>query len=440
MKIEKRSLIKSLDLVKRFIRKEAPSPIWLTVLVDGEHEKIVAINREGRAEISLGMSDVYKQINVPHEPEFPDESFFVDLLELDQDQLLKLCHDYGITYGTNPAPMEMVKEIWKASLIGADEESDTRLEWVYEKFCINPIKLGKIVRSLELRDKDLVDLRLESYQANNNLIDEEEFVPYIIQVGDHFSELPVKPSSDFPVPLYLDMTLSFVRIAEFAGKELLHICNASLDLGDLPYQEIILFDTDNDTVVSCDQRRVHSLSKPMSNLGSIKVQSHIVRQLARERKVEMLFDSQHNVVKFVSGNLSVMTEHVGQNFPKYEKQVNQTFQNTVTTDAVSLEKFVRQAQNLTGKHYRAIDLSFNDGQMSLSLTNPSAGKYLNENIDLTSGSVSPAEKFRVDAKFVEQALHPKSGVHSWVDISFDSNGQVVKFNQGDCMSLITTMR
>ena len=438
MQIEKRLLIKSLDTVRRFISKESVSPIWSTVLIDGERQKIIAQNREGRAEIDLEIHDSYKQIDVPNEPEFPDEFFFGELMELHQVQLRNLCGDYGIPYRSNPTPIEMVREVWKASMIGADEEGTTKSMWIHEKFAINPIKLRKIVSSLDYRDDDLVDLHLEDYEANNVI--DNEMQPYKIRIGENFSELPVFASNEFPSPVYFDSPLLLEKVAEFAGKELQHLCNASEDRSDLPFKEIILFDRDHDTVVSCDQKRVHTINKPMIGSEPIKIMTHIVRNLAREgKKVLMRFDELADVAVFETGNLSVFCEHVHQQFPKYRNKLNASFQHSVTTEAIMLEKIIKQSLILTGKHYRAVNLSFNDGQLSVKLKNPSAGNYVNENIDVTGGTVSPPESFKVDALWILHALFPKSGLTSWVDISFDCGGKTIKFDQGDCSSLVVTL-
>jgi hypothetical protein len=427
MRVDRKKFCQCVEKSRRYIHGSASSALQ-NILISGDGQRVIAENLDCRVEAELEITNYQSEIDVEHNPDFPEPDLFHDLCDLNIDQLYQLCDDYGIVVPQGRIrKLLMIREIWKQSLIGADEEGFTRKELVSENFCVDPMSLSKIINSCSEAE---LELKLSDYEQDGF---GKGFLPSYLQVGENFQQLPIFPSQNFPMNSY--NSGNFVKIAEITGKELRHICRASKDQDNLPYREVIYFDKTK--IVACDGSRIHVIEK--TTPVALRLMTYVVKRLSNEKTIE-LWNNGANILLKANG-LNVYTEDKPVWFPDtdVDNAINTQFNCSVTLNSPALEKIMNQVLIMTGKDYRAVNMEFDNNCLSVSI-HSTKGRFIKEDVHFLSRTAITPETFKVDAMLVRDALRCRAGILNDVEIQFGGNPKYLKLIQGSFQSVILTMK
>ena len=271
---------------------------------------------------------------------------------------------------------------------------------------------------------------MSDYQVDDTFGD--DFQPSYLQVGENFQQLPIIPAVNFPSNGYLTSG-NYVKVADLTGKELRHVCRASMDQDDLPYREVVYFDKTK--IVGCDGNRIHVVDK--TTPISLRVMTYVIKKLCNEKNIELWNDGGN--IKLSANGLTVFTEDQSIWFPDVDQNINSQFNCCVTLDSPTLEKIMNQALIMTGKSYRAVDMTFENSNLSVSI-NSTRGKFIKEDVRFAYKNAIVPETFKVDAALIRDALRARAGILNEVEIHFGGNPKYLKLIQGGFTSLILTMK
>lgn len=446
MKIQKKELVNALTTAAKFCGKGAmatSAPITGTVLIDGKGQCVVASNLSAVAIVSTNITDYTQRIE-GEKPEVvhPDEAFLADLKSLKKGQLEMLCEDYGIEASGTIA--QLAEAIYAASEEGArqEEEKPAPVAEVVERFCVDPKKLLGIVKTLEMKDDDAVEITVEAFEQKSEIL--TDVSANSISVGGHFKALPVRPAKHFPeIPEYRT-----VLATDIPGKDLMAASELTLRLGpnDKGWKEMILFDPERNNMVSTDGKRLYVVNRELGNANKMLLSGcdlHAIGSIAKDKSVRMnvsaTIDEPTGWVCMEYGKLKVhIRADSGNNFPDYVALVGKEPTHSVVVENAKLSNVFQQAAAVADKDAPCAVFKFNDG-IDIEKYGAS-GNYERENVPFVKGKIEGDPiQIGLNVAFLMQTLKHLDEKVS-IDLTDDDNPVFFHSEKSNLRALIMPVR
>lgn len=433
MKIKKEELILALDKARQFTGKSFP--ICEKVLIDGPASKIVATNFDSSVTVNVAIMDFIRKIEgeKPFNPA-ADDDLKADMETLKKDQLQSLAEYAGVDpTGTKGALIDAIMTASQASWEKADAIPAPTSD-VEEKVCVDPVQLLKIVKSLEAKADDYIDLVVSDFTYRENII--ESVQACALTVGDHFQKLIVSPASDFP------MILSDKEIqrpfGQLRGDALGNVAMIAANESEKTYQEKVVFDPEKGLIVACDGKRIHAASLKMAPLDTkVILAASPMKALAKIAGTdEMKIFNNANASAFcfrVGANVSVVVKNDPEvNYPNYMDFIEKEQAHTVVVDRKIIAKVLSQANLMTEG---AATLTFNGG-INIECQSDT-GLYSRENIPFIEGKVEPKVGISLNTKLLQDAIQC---IGDKIKIMLNSATEIIYFTGKDFKAAIMPLR
>jgi hypothetical protein len=401
MKVKKTELIAALEKAKFFTGK-GTFAVAETVLIDGPAGKIFATDLISTAEIPCAFTEHTRQAPVARPPaEIPGEEFTADLNDLKKNQLEALAEYAGIDASNMKKKGQIVDAIVAASIESAQKDASAEPEFVTvaEQFCVCPLQLLKILKSLD-KETEYVKMQISDfYQVEDDLLRTVEAAT--LNIDAFFQKLTVTPASEFPAFSYMENPApdSGKFYVEIPAKNLAGV--SVIKPGEREHTQNVFFDVENGNVVATDGTRLHALKqdfpadRPKAFLP-IKLIAAACK-IAKDENITFRYvpaEDNEPVMILNFSDMTVYSKSPEVDYPGYGDLLTPVVAEDVVVEKELFEKALTQNCQVSEE---AIILTFNGG-VSLN-SSSSKGIYHRENVPFVEGGPVKAE--------VSAAYNPK---------------------------------
>jgi DNA polymerase III sliding clamp (beta) subunit (PCNA family) len=425
-RVQKGELIRAIKAVSPYAKKTS-LPITTLIAFDGPGQRLMATDFTTFATAELAVLDPFKMVEKPMIPAVRLDKADLEDLKVDQ---LKTLAEYALTpeqlaelIKSKPKKENLVDAIYTASGTAADYEEATQANGektkAGEAFLICPKMLLKMASSLEAKNEDMIDLDVTDFafdQAGN-------CTPDFIEVAGMFKSVPVRSIDDFPTAPASDDLLNygkdtsddqeFVLAAKVPGPTLARVAmvSAAVSGDDRAHVINVFFDAKNDTLVSTDGSRMHSMKTKIGGDHDFMVNAKALMaatKTAGDKDVVFHVSKSGRYVKAEIPSAKttlIFTNDKDVSYPKYNELLVLVGEmpHKVSFSAANLVKPLEQAVVLASEEYKAVQLSFNGG-LDVALQNPNTGEYERTNIQTTEGHVDPPQEVALNGRYLLDAI------------------------------------
>jgi DNA polymerase III sliding clamp (beta) subunit (PCNA family) len=323
-----------------------------------------------------------------------------DLLSLKKSQLEQLVAGAALEVsGTKSVLVDALMAAWQKEAEEMDQQPAPTVD-VEEKFCVDPRKLVKIIKSLEAKGDDVIELVVTEFEYREDIL--SNVMAKALSIGNHFQRLVIVPSDDFP---HINFEKAKRPVGEIKGNILGMVSSIARTSGaDIKaYHEKVFFDADNENIVSSDGDRMHLLKHDFTASVDLMLPGGAMKTLckiASKENLKIYSDPDCSCVKFTFGNVAVLTKNdLDTNYPAYLDVVSSETGHTVTVEKKVLDRVLRQAVLMSDN---LVKMTFNGGINFESQSE--TGVYHRENVPFVKGKVEPSMKMGMNPKFLVDAI------------------------------------
>ena len=362
----------ALNVAKKFTMKGGFLPICQTILFDPENQRIAATDLDTAVVIPLEMTDYEREITI--------ETDSKELTEKKKTELVELCKAAGISVEKTDKKPDLIKKL-----------SQPEKKTFIESFCAD----RKFIDMVKTTETETINLHIEQAEGENLF----KASIFKLTIGENFKSIFVNSKEDFPItdipenPHTVD--LDKTQIGKMA------MIKTNDDAGFV--LNCVLFDGENNKLVSTDGHRLHMLDCKLDTDEKILVNSVALRKICtciKDEKIS-LSCSQENTVMKVNDITVVSRNHDGK-FPDYKSVLGSKLSMKVDVNKEALKKACEQSLILADSQYLGAKFCFNGG-ISVSTINPERGKYEKFNIPLKK-KVDPEITLGLNAQYVKEAM------------------------------------
>ncbi len=304
--------------------------------------------------------------------------------------------------------------------------SDNEMTEIQELFCVDPIKLLQIVKSLELKGDDFIEFSIDEIEYEESF---ETVSVRSLSIGGHFQSIQVLGGEQFPVSSLKQENIN----QPYADVELSKLKNMTKVLveKDHAYRHVMLFDPEKQEFVTCDGKRIHLHKLEIIHDKKLSLPTAMLKKFcsfsksdSEIEKVKIKTTVDADCVELNFKNITVTTTNCIEdvNFPEYADIIEEQYnpERTIVVNKDALKSVITQALVIADI---SITMEFNGG-INIQTTGET-GEYNRENIPFVEGSIDPPIKIKFPPQFVIDALY--SGNEENVEISIMDNQSPVYF-------------
>jgi DNA polymerase III sliding clamp (beta) subunit (PCNA family) len=301
--------------------------------------------------------------------------------------------------GTKSVLADALIGAWQKEAEEMDQQPAPTVD-VEERFCVDPVQLSKIIKSLEAKGDDVIELVVTEFEYQEDILNNVQ--AKALSIGNHFQRLVIDPSDDFP---HMNFEKAKRPVGEIKGNTLDMVSSIARTSGaDIKaYQEKVLFDADNQNIVSCDGKRVHVLKHDFTTAVNLMLPAGAMKTLSKialKENMNIYRDSKCDLVKFTFGNVAVLTKNdLDTGYPAYLDVLSSETGHTVTVEKKVLDRVLSQAVLMSND---LVKMTFNGGINFESQSE--TGVYHRENVPFVKGKVEPSKQMGMNPKFLVDAI------------------------------------
>jgi DNA polymerase III sliding clamp (beta) subunit (PCNA family) len=416
MKIDRKKLLKGLNIALKVIPKGTALPVLKTVKIDGPGQRLVATDLETTVVVPMKIKD-YRVSLGKKEPEKVD-------LPTKKADLLARAEELGLKVDKKSTVASLKEDITRA-LAGKTTE-----EFFDERFCLNAADLKKIVASLE---HDTIEIKVSGSEKKDFL------GSTLVSVGGHFQDLPMAEVDSFPYEMETEFSGKKKTTISPKALQNLTVATISEDSGfKLSY---VCFDARGKMAVATDGHRLHYTGVKTSDSWFLEAGAAKAIAAVAPKDQDIVFmlneESTRAMCEFDDAKFITVIQDV--RFPDYEPYANGKSQHEVTVKKDDVETYLKQAMLMVDPTFRAMKLTF-DGSIGVEVRNPERGSYTRTDIPIRKGKVDPQVVVGLNGNFFIDAIRAAEGEDAMVTIGVTDEKSPVYFKHGDFNALVMPMR